>query len=103
MTTIRAETQVLDAEPKTSNDRSHARFLWIVLFVSASIIWLVPFNSSLWLDELVTWWVIKDGLGDTVHRAFDFQGQTVIFYVLEWLVRHIGSRDGSCAHRRSSS
>jgi dolichyl-phosphate-mannose-protein mannosyltransferase len=93
MTTIRAETQVLDAEPTTPDDRSHARFVWIVMLVSASIIWLVPFNSSLWLDELVTWWVIKDSLGDTVHRAFAFQGQTVVFYVLEWLVRHIGSQE----------
>ncbi len=93
MTTISAETQVPDAERATSDDRSHARFLWIVMVVSASIIWFVPFNSSLWLDELVTWWVIKDSLGDTVHRAFAFQGQTVVFYVLEWLVRHIGSQE----------
>ncbi|HEX3299729.1 MAG TPA: glycosyltransferase family 39 protein [Actinomycetota bacterium] len=93
MTTISAETQVPDAEPATTDDRSHARFLWIVMVVSASIIWFIPFNSSLWLDELVTWWVIKDSLGDTVHRAVAFQGQTVVFYVLEWLVRHIGSQE----------
>src|SRR5215831_15464132 len=93
MTTIRAETEVRDAEPAAPDDRRHARFLWIAMLVSASIIWLVPFNSSLWLDELVTWWVIKDSLGDTVHRAFAFQGQTVIFYVFEWLVRHVGTQE----------
>jgi len=93
MTTIRAETPTRDAEATIPDDRSHARFVWIAMLVSASIIWLVPFTSSLWLDELVTWWVIKDSLGDTVHRAFAFQGQTVIFYVLEWLVRHVGTQE----------
>jgi 4-amino-4-deoxy-L-arabinose transferase-like glycosyltransferase len=93
MTTIRAETQVADADIIVPDDRSHARFLWITMLASASLIWLIPFNSSLWLDELVTWWVIKDSLGDTVHRAFAFQGQTVVFYVLEWLVRQVGSEE----------
>jgi hypothetical protein len=93
MTTIRAETQVLEAEVRIPEDRFHRRLLWIALVISASVIWLLPYPSSLWLDELVTWWVIKGSLGDTVHRAFAFQGQTVIYYVFEWLVRHIGSQE----------
>jgi hypothetical protein len=93
MTTIRTETEVRDADIVVPEGRFHTRFLWITMVVSASIIWLVPFPSSLWLDELVTWWVIKDSLGDTVHRAFAFQGQTVFYYVLEWLVRHVGSQE----------
>jgi mannosyltransferase len=94
MTTIRT-----DAQPPTADtviipdDRRHARFIWLSTIVGASLLWLIPMTSSLWLDELVTWWVVKDSLGDTLHRAYAFQGQTIVYYVVEWLVRHLGSQE----------
>jgi mannosyltransferase len=94
MTTIRT-----DAQPPTADlvaipdDRRYTRFIWFSTVVGASLLWLVPMASSLWLDELVTWWVIKDSLGETIHRAYAFQGQTIVYYVFEWALRHLGSQE----------
>ena len=53
-------------------------------------LWLVPLFSSLWLDELGTYWVVKDGLGDTVHRALTFHGQSPLYYSIVWAARSLG-------------
>jgi hypothetical protein len=71
-------------------DTFHARSLWAFIFLIGGILWLSPIASSLWLDELVTWWVVKDSLAETFHRAYIYQGQSVIYYPLEWAVRHVG-------------
>jgi 4-amino-4-deoxy-L-arabinose transferase-like glycosyltransferase len=44
----------------------------------------------LWLDELGTWWVVKDGLRDTVDRAYTFQGQSPLYYLIVWTARTLG-------------
>jgi hypothetical protein len=94
MTTVRTGAQPPTADVVTiADDRGHARLIWIAAIVGASSLWLYPMASSLWLDELVTWWVIKDSLGDTIHRAYAFQGQTVVYYVFEWLLRHLSSQE----------
>jgi hypothetical protein len=71
-------------------DAFHVRSIWALILISGGILWLRPITSSLWLDELVTWWVIKDSLADAFHRAYAYQGQSVLYYPLEWLVRHAG-------------
>ena len=68
----------------------HVRWLQILTAVVIASLWLVPLLSSLWLDELGTWWVVKDGLSDTVHRALTFQGQSPLYYAIVWAAKGIG-------------
>ncbi len=68
----------------------HVRSLSIATALVIGCLWLVPLSSSLWLDELGTWWVVKDGLGDTVHRALTFQGQSPLYYLIVWAARAVG-------------
>ena len=68
----------------------HVRWLAIVTAVVICSLWVMPLFSSLWLDELGTWWVVKDGLGDTVHRALTFHGQSPLYYLIVWSARVVG-------------
>jgi mannosyltransferase len=68
----------------------HVRWLQILTAVVIGALWLVPLFSSLWLDELGTYWVVKDGLGDTVHRALAFHGQSPLYYSIVWVARNVG-------------
>ena len=68
----------------------HVRWLQILTVVVIASLWLVPLFSSLWLDELGTWWVVKDGLGDAAHRALTFHGQSPLYYVIVWATRVVG-------------
>ena len=74
------------------SERAHARFLWAVVALLAVGLWLWPMRSSLWTDELGTWWVIKDGFGDAIDRAMTFHGQSPLFYVLLGRRRHVVGR-----------
>jgi uncharacterized membrane protein len=71
-------------------DPGHVRWLSIATALVIGSLWLVPLISSLWLDELGTWWVVKDGLGDTVDRAFNFHGQSPLYYLIVWATRTVG-------------
>lgn len=55
----------------------------VLLFMLAALI-LTPLNASLWLDEAVSYWVIKDGLPELFNRALLFQGQSPFYYFLLW-------------------
>jgi mannosyltransferase len=77
-------------ETEGREEPGHVRFLSIVTALVIANLWLVPMFSSLWLDELGTWWVVKDGLGDTVDRALAFHGQSPLYYAIVWLARTIG-------------
>ena len=57
-----------------------------------------PFTQSLWLDETVSWWVIKDSYGELWRRTLAFQGQSPFYFILlkafsdvfgsgEWVLR----------------
>ena len=41
-------------------------------------------NRSLWLDETITYWVVKDGFWDLIYRAIHFQGQSPFYYFIVW-------------------
>lgn len=73
-----------------ADDRYHRRFSWGLIVLVGGLLWLRPIASSLWMDELGTWWVIKDSLADAIDRAVRYQGQSPVFYVIEWLVARIG-------------
>src|SRR5437867_3565911 len=67
----------------------HVRSLSVVTALVIGSLWLVPLFSSLWVDELGAWWVVKDGLGETVSRAFTFQGQSPLYYLIVWAARSV--------------
>ena len=47
---------------------------------------ILHLGNSLWLDETITAWVVKDGLRDLVDRAMDFQGQSPFYFLGPWCV-----------------
>ena len=85
-------------------DPGHVRLAAILTAVVIFSLWLMPLVSSLWLDELGTWWVVKDGAGDAVHRALTFHGQSPLYYLIVWAARDRGRaiRRWSCVCPRSS-
>jgi uncharacterized membrane protein len=85
-----------DADPQgpTDEERFHRRFMWLTIALAVFVLWLRPLTSSLWLDELGTWWVIKDGVRETISRSFDIQGQSPVFYLIAWVMRQaVGARE----------
>lgn len=48
-------------------------FLPSLTILTAAALWLPSAASSLWRDEAITYWVIKDGWAETFKRAFTFQ------------------------------
>ncbi len=48
-------------------------FLPALTILTAAALWLPGAASSLWRDEAITSWIIKDGWAETFRRASDFQ------------------------------
>jgi mannosyltransferase len=79
------------AAPAPDREESwHARLLAAVTGVVVLALWVVPMTSSLWIDELGTWWVVRGSLGSTIDRAMTYQGQSPLYYVIEWAARTAG-------------
>lgn len=57
--------------------------------VAVFLTWVLQMPSSLWIDELGTFWVIDGDLASTASRAWRFQGQTPLYYALLWLVTQL--------------
>ncbi len=58
--------------------------------IAIGVLWLGPIASSFWLDELGTYWVVRDGLGEMVRLALRYQGQSPLYYVVAWAARIVG-------------
>jgi 4-amino-4-deoxy-L-arabinose transferase-like glycosyltransferase len=73
-------------ERTTEPDRSsqaESKFLWPPIVICVVVLWLAPMGTSLGLDESGTWWVVKDGLQETMARARIWPaGQSLVFDVL---------------------
>jgi uncharacterized membrane protein len=84
-----------DLRPSAADeDRQHGRILWALIFLVGGVLFLRPLASSLWLDELGTWWVVKDGARDVVSRSWEIQGQSPLFYLVAWAFRDVaGARE----------
>lgn len=70
----------------TSDDRS-----WMVAaggFIVLAL-WFGMISSSFWLDETGTWWIVKDGPAEAVHRALTWSGQSPLYYLIAWLSSRI--------------
>jgi 4-amino-4-deoxy-L-arabinose transferase-like glycosyltransferase len=70
-------------------DRRQTTYLLIAVLAAAGYLWISPLSSSLWLDETVTYWVVKDGLREAVDRALRYQ-QSPAYYAMLWLVVGLG-------------
>lgn len=77
------------AERARSADNSDR--LWTIAIGAMVVVqlWFGMIATSFWLDEAGTWWVVKDGAVETVHRAFAWSGQSPLFYLIEWLSSRI--------------
>ena len=75
----------IDPAPSgTSKIIENSCALFVILY-GASIFWRgIPF-SSLWLDESLSYWIIKDGITDMYSRVIDYQGQSPLYYSLLWV------------------
>jgi hypothetical protein len=62
----------------------------LVLGIAALIVVsLVKVNDGLWLDELITAWVVRDRLEDLVIRATTFQGQSPFYFFFPWVAGQV--------------
>jgi uncharacterized membrane protein len=71
------------------DERFHRSFFWVVGGLLVAVLWIRPIASSLWIDEFGTWWVIKDGVRQTIDRSWTYQGQSPAYYLLAWVTRHV--------------
>ena len=56
-----------------------------LLLLIAPLLWLGHIRDSLWLDETITFWVVKDGAWQAVRRALEYQGQSPLYFLTVWL------------------
>ena len=54
-----------------------------VVLTLAAVSWVPHLPDSLWLDETLTFWVVRDGLAETLERTIHFQPQPA-YYVFMW-------------------
>ncbi len=66
---------------------AHARISFLLLLII--VLLKLPLTGSLWLDESITAWITKDHILAAIERATDFQGQSPLFFMIEWFVQLI--------------
>ena len=93
METTEDATQSTGESAPGPDARYHGRILWLLAILGGGVLWLRPIASSLWMDELVTWWTIKDSLGETVSRSLTYQGTSPLYYLISWSVAQLGQAE----------
>jgi hypothetical protein len=78
---------------RSGEDRYHRRFLAVIVGLLAASLWVWPLQGSLWIDELGTWWVVKDSFGSALDRAFTYHGQSPVYYSVAWLAGRVGGHN----------
>jgi hypothetical protein len=74
--------------------QGYAATLW--LCVASFVLWMTwrVGNSTLWLDETLTAWITSSDLRTCFDRAWHYQGQSPLYFVLVWCVRQfLGSSE----------
>jgi hypothetical protein len=64
-------------------------FDWVLASLAVLSLWIRPIGSSLRVDEIGTWWVIRGSADDALHRAALVQGQSPLYYLISWGGRHV--------------
>jgi 4-amino-4-deoxy-L-arabinose transferase-like glycosyltransferase len=67
-------------------------FFGILVAITVVDLWILPIQSSFWLDETATFWVIKDGLANLLQRSTDWAGQSPLYYLTAWGALVVGGR-----------
>ena len=87
-TTIEPQTACLEAN-QSDWPRRYMAALWAcVAGYGLWMTWRVG-NSTLWLDETLTAWITSSDLRACFNRAWDYQGQSPLYFVLVWCVRQV--------------
>lgn len=60
-------------------------YLPLVLLSAIAILAGFPLKNTLWLDETITLWVVRDGFPSLIERARDFQGQSPLYFLFAWI------------------
>ena len=58
-----------------------------------ALVWIPSIGRSLWLDELISTWVIDDGFTTAIGRAQDYQASSPLYFGLLWLWAQIVGTD----------
>jgi hypothetical protein len=80
---LRVTTASSPARPSDPRGVGFAIAAGLVLVLAATC-WVPHLPNSLWLDETLTFWVVKDGLADALDRAVHYQPQPAYAAVM-WL------------------
>jgi uncharacterized membrane protein len=81
-----------DSLAESDEDRFHTAFVWTAAALVMAVLWIKPMVSSLWTDELGTWWVISGNAHQVVERAQAVQGQSPFYYLIAWIMRLLVGR-----------
>ena len=60
------------------------KLLFSLICILFALFFIPAMTRSLWIDETITYWVIKDGFRDLLYRAIHFQGQSPFYYLIVW-------------------
>jgi uncharacterized membrane protein len=66
--------------------RTERWFFLCVIAAGIGFLWVRYLQTSFWLDEAGTFWVVQDGFSDVIERS-RFQGQSPAYYVIAWAAR----------------
>lgn len=61
-----------------------------LIALAIAVVWLRPISSSFSLDELGTYWVIRNDLPNAISLALRYQGQSPAYYLIPWAARVVG-------------
>lgn len=67
-----------------------------LIFISFIAFFITTISQSLWLDETITYWVVKNGFGDLVYRTLHYQGKSpfYLYYFIVWcFIQILGSAE----------
>ena len=75
----------MSKQTNNPNPYSFREKIYLFLICILFIVFFIPaIRQSLWIDETVTYWVVKDGFWDIVYRAVHYQGQSPFYYFIVW-------------------
>lgn len=75
-----------------SGKRREAAWEWALLAALLLItlsLFAAPLQSSLWLDETITWWAVRGDASRVVEGIFRYQGQSPFYYLGVWWAQQI--------------
>lgn len=75
----------MSKQTDNTNSYTFREKIYLLLICIYFVLFFIPtMRQSLWIDETVTYWVVKDGFWDIVYRAVHYQGQSPFYYFIVW-------------------